>query len=295
MTLNPYFLNTTENERVLASKLIEDSRITELPVDVALICRRQGWDLDFLELADTRDAYVEISDYREISIVVNTSNTESNEGFSSSEVVRRRQRFSVAHEIGHAVMKSHDEKSFNCSIRRDGNPHFNLFHNNRESQANRFASELLIPQSHLSIHLKKFKWQFFFQSVKGLCDIFDVSLIACAVRVCKEAPFPALCIFYDTDAKSRQIPGKSRDMNGLDFFIESKSFIPKNTLVDDLANKPDFDGARKRYRNCKTWFPSSKDAERFELEEQSMRIGKYGYITFLSFTERDDDENWSKY
>lgn len=84
-----------------------------------------------------------------------------------------RQRFTIAHELGHFVLKH--GHSF-----RDNKQNFSLYNfDEKEVAANKFAAELLMPARAVSILINK-------RNIKDagkLCQIFDVSVAALRVRL----------------------------------------------------------------------------------------------------------------
>lgn len=81
-----------------------------------------------------------------------------------------RQRFTIAHELGHALL--HKESSNRMDIKYDlGNYHI------KEVEANRFAAELLMPREALQTFLPMGL------SFQDLCDKFDVSSEAMNIRL----------------------------------------------------------------------------------------------------------------
>lgn len=121
-------MNTARAE-VIARRL---HKITGLPTKLSTICERFNIALRFANLKDVDSYYLFHQNKR--FIVVNDAHS------------RTRQRFSIAHEIGHAaryhgpLMFSRESKGF---IER---PRW------QEVEANRFAAELLMPKSELKRH-----------------------------------------------------------------------------------------------------------------------------------------------
>lgn len=288
MLLNPYFFNLSENPRVSAGSLLRDTGAIEtVPVNLVKLCKKQDWNLVFVDFNDERDAMLSIDGDNQITISINTDESEQKGSFSKEPTLLARQRFSMAHEIGHACLKSHTDSGAQQQLNSRFNPHGRRYERTRESQANEFAAELLIPQSHLEVYLKSFGWDTFFAGSEKISESFEVSMLAAANRAAKEAPFPAMLLFFNPNGRLHQVPARSRYHADTGFFFEQKGLIPKRTLVDDLANKPDCNTRLRRYTDCTAWFPTSAKAKDYQLAEQSIRLGKYGFLTFLSFTEKE--------
>lgn len=78
-----------------------------------------------------------------------------------------RQRFTIAHELGHCSLDSESLKEGYVELRYDidsGNP--------KEVAANTFAGELLIPERSLRNIIQRL----YVPTINGLADIFDVSV-----------------------------------------------------------------------------------------------------------------------
>ncbi len=78
-------------------------------------------------------------------------------GVNSSSSVQRR-RFSVAHELGHFLSHWHRETSgdgFQCTRQDMAQPAGDAVHVSQESEANRFAIELLAPARLFSRYLRR--------------------------------------------------------------------------------------------------------------------------------------------
>ncbi len=289
-TLNPYFLNLSENPRRAALQILSDAGIDSVAVDLLQLAKKQDWSLafeDFCDMGRRRDGRFEIDGNNQISIFVNTDGIETKGGFSTDQSTRLRQRFTIAHEIGHAHFKTHKDKELQAALTTGINPHGKQYGYEREAQANEFASELLMPQWHLEQQLKAFQWGQFFAGIEELSSIYDISTLACSTRVAVQAPFAAMCLHFNTDGKLANTPARSRDHKDTGFFFAYGERIPKRTLTDDLANSPDCETKKRIQRNCKTWFPDSRNADNYELEEQALRLGSFGYLVFLTFTEKE--------
>lgn len=87
----------------------------------------------------------------------------------------KRQRFTIAHELGHYVLNH--GYNFNDSKNNFTMSHYDC----REVEANQFAMELLIPEIAINILIKQRK----ITNVNELCRIFNVSLEAMSFRLKK--------------------------------------------------------------------------------------------------------------
>lgn len=123
-----------------AQELLDQMQITDVPVPVEKIARAQGAVVRHSALDDELSGMIYIQDGQPI-IGVNALHHPN------------RQRFTIAHEIGHLVMHSHlltgevhVDKEFRMGVlNRDGKA--TLGSDLIEIQANRFAAALLAPRA----------------------------------------------------------------------------------------------------------------------------------------------------
>jgi len=87
----------------------------------------------------------------------------------------KRQRFTIAHELGHYVL-GHGHAF------RDPSSHFSMsYYDPREVDANQFAAEILMPELAVNVLVKQRK----IRDVNELARIFDVSVNAMSYRLKK--------------------------------------------------------------------------------------------------------------
>lgn len=289
MSVNPYFLNLAESPRVAAGKVLRDAGLQDdCPINLEKLCSLHDWSLDFRDLGDGRDAFVEIDSQGRVFIFINTDESFEKDGFSADSVTRARQRFSMSHEIGHASLHTHKDKSLQDALSVAANLHGKRYGFLRESQADEFASELLLPQEQLLKRLKRFKWDSFFSGAEEIAAVYDVSLMAAANRLAKEAPYPAMLITFDNDGKTHQVPSRSKDHADTGFFFGHGERLPQYTLADEVFNNADCMTTRRRQQDCTKWF-TSKKARSYNLDEQVKRLGRYGLMVFLGFEEKETE------
>ncbi len=102
-----------------------------------------------------------------------------------------RQRFSVAHELGH-WMGDRGDIAVSCRSSTLSPSRFRDFENDRESAANRFAVELLMP-AHFFKEAARNK-QITMATARLLAQQFQVSLTAAAIRLVELGSFPAIIV-----------------------------------------------------------------------------------------------------
>lgn len=184
----------------------------------------------------------------------------------------RRQRFSLAHELGH--WEWHRGEHLFCAKEDIGGSKGRERGMSREKGANRFASELLMPEFMLKSALNDFK-KFDMRTVRLLSDAFSVSKTAMAYRL------------VDLDFEPSLLASYSR--GGLNWFKRSKSvgerWFLRRTLdpqsnAHDILHKGARDDISLSLMDADTWF-DTEGADRYELAEQSFRVGDDEVMTLL--------------
>lgn len=119
-----------------------------------------------------------------------------------SQSPRARQRFSIAHELGHWMLDRGKLSNFICSEKNFIN---DWWGNNPERRANRYAADLLLPRFMFE-PLAKNK-EITFQTVRQLCSLFQTSLTATAIRLVELGSFPAIIVCNDKQNRRWQFRG----------------------------------------------------------------------------------------
>jgi len=117
----------------MAKKLLEDNNVMEAPIPVKKIAEKLGVTIRYSPF-DGELAGMLVRDENQSSVI----------GVNSLHHINR-QRFMIAHEIGHLLLHKgslHIDKSFRVNL-RDGES--SKARNPKEIEANRFAAELLMP------------------------------------------------------------------------------------------------------------------------------------------------------
>jgi hypothetical protein len=107
----------------------------------------------------------------------------------------RRRRFTLAHELGHVLIPWHRGSLYDDFSAVDAGSQFDRWE--MESEANQFASELLMPSSWASALLQSAGD--FGGAVSSMQDQADVSTIACAIRLISLSPPNHLFAYCDAD------------------------------------------------------------------------------------------------
>jgi Zn-dependent peptidase ImmA (M78 family) len=148
---------TSQDPKIRARELLAELDVTRYPVAVDHIAQRKGITVRFVPLEEDLSGMIFMKD---AAIIVVNSLHHLN-----------RQRFTLAHELGHFELhmkeigsEVHVDKKF-LAFARDAKS--SLGWDRKEVEANRFAGELLVPQHMLT------------QELRGrLVDVEDEDLIA---------------------------------------------------------------------------------------------------------------------
>ena len=186
-----------------------------------------------------------------------------------SRVNPLRQRFSIAHELGH--WKNDRGCSFFCTSDDIGiNIKSNKF---AERMANQFAANLLLPHYLLMPILRKntdFNWE----TIKDVANKFSTSLTATTIRIIESNEFPAIIVSYrGTKRKwfkrAAQVPERwfPRD------FLESESVAYKVISSKKTYSDP--------YNvSADTWFDNQENDE-YEIIEQTIRVADNEVLSII--------------
>ncbi len=160
-----------------AKELLKNQGITGPPVPVEALARKIGAELAFEPFEGEDD----------ISGILYRKGEQSIIGINSAHP-NTRQRFSIAHEIGHLVL--HTKRLFvDKVVRVDFRDSISsLAINNEEISANVFAAELLMPRDFIEREIKRISskrksLQSKERLIRELANIFDVSLQAMEYRL----------------------------------------------------------------------------------------------------------------
>lgn len=181
-------------------------------------------------------------------------------------IVRGRERFSVAHELGHWHL--HRGRSFKCRV---DDPGANLSSNLvLEKEADAFAAHLLMPKRIFKPAVVQFP-QPTFQQLTDVATAFETSLMATALRFAAINTAPVIVACYSRSGKRWGFP--AADVPNRWFL---KQELDEDTYTYDLlTNGRECDRLRKQPADV--WFDNS-DAERYEVYEQCINSGSTALV-----------------
>lgn len=177
---------------------------------------------------------------------------------STSSFVR--QQFSIGHEIGHWY--HHRGKSLVCRSDEIGEHHSGR--TMLERQADKFASNLLLPNYILRPYLGQFK-KLSFDSIRKTAKSFGTSLPATAIGVVERGGWPAMLVCHGHTGRKWFV----RSAEVSDRWFPKDELHPESSAIGILyGNEPD--QAIPKKLSAHIWF-NCKDAYGINIYEQSIR------------------------
>lgn len=283
--VNPYFAPITESARREALRLIAKACPSELPVDLKKICDYELLPLRFIDIQEDNTGARLRQTRGEWFIEVDNDGT-GEDDFSQDKTKMRRQRFSVAHELGHYKFESHCDHVLQGALLSGHNPHADNYLRTREAQANDFATELLLPFSELKPLLNSLDFKNdFFQSVDDIANRFESSMTATLKRIASILDIPVVAIHFAPDGRAHQVPSFSREFKSAGFFFPRDGVIPDNSYAATMYDgKTTAQKGRKAYQDCRVWFPGRRKDD-YKTVEWTFSLGSYGILVFLELIE----------
>ena len=169
--------------------------------------------------------------------------------------IRGRERFSIAHELGHWNL--HRGKSFRCRVE---DPDDNLTSDvAREKEADAFAAHLLMPAALFQPAVKAMGSPGF-REIDDLAQRFETSLLATSIRLADINTLPVILACYTTNGRrwykaASDVPRR--------WFLRGK-LDDDSFAYDLLAHGKQASGGRKQ--PAEVWFEND-DAEDYEVHE----------------------------
>ena len=187
-----------------------------------------------------------------------------------------RQRFSIAHELGH--WRYHRGKQLDC---RADNADFSRQNvSEYERIADNYAANLILP-SYLLRPILKAHADMSFSMVRNVAEEFTASFLATAIRIIESNEFPSLLVCHNQQGRrwfksSSDIPRRWFPRDRLE--IESSAF--------DILFGNEINDRKPQRVPAQAWF-DRRGAEEFEVLEQSMRLNGQEVLSVLTIFEEE--------
>lgn len=242
-----------------------ETRISSLGItdprdlDVDLIAMDANMEVDYEPLKGCEATLIGVGD-RAIATVRRSS-------------VRGRERFSVAHELGHWDM--HRGQTFRCRL---DEPDENLASDaNREKEADTYAAHLLMPTKMFNPRVQAIG-QPGFREIEGLAATFTTSVLATCMRLADTNQLPVILAGYTARGVRRwhksaaDVPKRWWLRSQLDDDSFAHELLQSGTTHPSVGKQP-----------AEVWFENS-DADRYEISECciSGRNGEVLVLLYLS-------------
>lgn len=189
-----------------------------------------------------------------------------------------RQRFSIAHELGH--WHWHRGQCLFCSATQIGNPANSPL--DRERQADDFASDLILPAFMLQPMLMKMR-KITVAMASEIAGVFDVSLTAMLLKIVSSDRFPMIVVCHDRSG--RKWFRRSDKIHGWWF---PEATLDRDTFAHSILFGDAADDAIPHRMPADAWF-SFKGADRHEVMEQSFRLPGEQVLTVLTLPDASID------
>lgn len=189
---------------------------------------------------------------------------------------RGRERFSVAHELGHWNL--HRGKSFRCRV--DDQSENLASDATLEKEADSYAAHLLMPRYLFDPAIRSGAKIPTFKHIEEVAQAFEVSMAAAVIRMAEVDSLPVIVACYNGRgirwrAVAPHVPRRWRLVQTLD----------EDSFAYDLVNSGKSQQCSGK-QSADAWF-SNDDADKYEVHEHAMpgRAGEVLVMLYLSDTE----------
>jgi hypothetical protein len=196
----------------------------------------------------------------------------------------RRRRFAIAHELGHFEMHKGESGLSICVSDDIERPALGRQRDEavgRESEANEFASHLLIPDRFSADLVKGVAPTL--DLVRGLSDRFDVSLTAAGIaymRVCSEA----CAVVYSQNGYVKWFQ-RSKDLEDYGLWI-SLGPIDQYTIASSFFRNRPMQAIPGRV-DAVSWFAPGRFSSDGTIKEHSIAMPNYNAVLSLLWVDQD--------
>lgn len=184
-----------------------------------------------------------------------------------------RQRFSIAHELGHWLMHSSVNQGYLCTAKDLQD----YVRSPEEAEANWFAATLLMPKSLISS--KYYRYDPCFECIEQLAAYFQTSFTAAARRFIEVSKQPVVLI----SSSKGIINWTVRSNNANYYFLSNGSSVPRHSLTSEVVEARTISGAQEKMPP-EIWFTTRAFSREEELFEEVKYLVNYDIaLTLLWF------------
>lgn len=188
---------------------------------------------------------------------------------------RTRQRFSLAHELGHWY--HHKGRCLFCASNKIGNPETGPL--DPERHADDYAADLVLPNFMLRPRLVGLR-RVSFAKAREIADEFGVSLAATLIKIVSTNLFPLVVICHDKGGRK----WFRRPDNVANWWFPRRD-LDRDSFAHAILNEGAPDDTVPHLLDADAWF-DFRGADREQVHEQSIRWGEKHVLTLLTLPER---------
>lgn len=186
---------------------------------------------------------------------------------------RHRQRFSICHELGH--WHYHRGQTLYCKAIDIRDREVSQA---KEKVANGFASNLILPPYILSNVVRDFR-TIDVKAIREIAEIFDASMSATAIKLVRSGALAGMVICHGKAGKRWHMPSPQVSPTW-----HPKTELDQSSPAFDMIFSTRQDQPSAKRVGAHQWF-DRRDAERFQVTEQSFKVAKAEALTVLTFTD----------
>jgi Zn-dependent peptidase ImmA (M78 family) len=186
-----------------------------------------------------------------------------------------RQRFSLAHELGH--WHHHSGRCLFCTSDKIGNPETGLL--NPERQADDYASDLILPDFMLRPMLAKVR-RMTFAAASEIANEFDASLTATLLKIILTCRYPLTVVCHHKSGRRW-----FRRPDNVSSWWFPRRDLDKESFAHAILFDSAVDDTFVHRIPADAWF-EFKGADRSEVTEQSIRWRDGCVLTILTLPDR---------
>lgn len=183
--------------------------------------------------------------------------------------------FSIAHELGHAVIPSHANKIYFCNIEDISRNKF-LMDKKLEDEANDFASHLLLPNKYFRKEVSLLN--FSIDNVRKLSEKFRVSLVFTAKKWVQLSNL-AIAMVVSTNG----VIDWWNKSNSFPYILKSGSMIDKNSTVFTVLHSTKYKEVAVKKVDCGHW--TEEYQLEYSIQEESIKIFDNKVLTLLQIVD----------
>ncbi|MFH2057957.1 MAG: ImmA/IrrE family metallo-endopeptidase [Pseudomonadota bacterium] len=192
---------------------------------------------------------------------------------------KTRKRFTIAHELGHFLIKSHDS-NYNCNAFDINN--YSAKNKPQENEANQFAAELLMPRQYFSAEIDHQEPSY--ELFQSLTSKFESSLQSTLIRF-KELTNESIAIVLSENSMIKWV---SRS-ESFKYYIEADVPLSTDTYAIEFFKREELPQEFEEV-DKNVWFDASIIKHQITVQELSLPLPYYNQVLSVIWLFEDEDE-----